>query len=395
MTAINSAPCAEPCLERNAQVGRERRSPQRPLDRPQARPRRRWARVLVPLTMVSAVVGFAGWQWEQTAREAPAELSLQGNIDVRQVNLSFKVGGRITELLVDEGDKVEAGQALATLDQRYFQDDLQRTKAQRDQAAANHKRLENGSRPEEIEQAQALETERQATLLKVEDDLRRAEILQPKGAMSAEEFNLRKSAALEAKARLRSAAATRRLFEAGSRVEDIAAARALLDAAETQVVAAERALDDSRLLAPSDAVVLTRTREKGAVVSPGETVFSLTLASPVWVRTYVGEPDLGLIQPGMKVAVTTDAIAGREYSGQVGFVSPTAEFTPKTVETRELRTALVYRLRIVVDDPDGNLRQGMPVTVFVKLPGMMPRTFQERMREAFHLDWLFSRNCGG
>ncbi|MCY2990166.1 MAG: efflux RND transporter periplasmic adaptor subunit [Planctomycetota bacterium] len=339
--------------------------------------------------MVSAVVGFAGWRWDQTATEAPAELSLQGNVDVRQVNLSFKVGGRITDLLVDEGDKVEAGQVLATLDQRYFEDDLQRTKAQRDQAAATLKRLENGSRPEEIEQAQAQEAERQATLSKVEDDLRRAEILQPKGAMSAEELGLRKSAALEAKARLRFATASRRLFEAGSRLEDIAAARAFLDATQAQVVAAERAVDDSRLLALSDAVVLTRTREKGAVVSPGETVFSLTLVSPVWVRTYVSEPDLGLIQPGMMVAVTTDAVAGREYPGRIGFVSPTAEFTPKTVETRELRTALVYRLRVVVDDPDGGLRQGMPVTVLVELPGKRPRTFKERMEETFHLDRAF------
>lgn len=389
MTAINSAPCAEPCVECNEQGGRGRRSPPKPLERPKSRPRPRWQRVLVPLAMVSAVVGFAGWRWDQTATEAPAELSLQGNVDVRQVNLSFKVGGRITDLLVDEGDKVEAGQVLATLDQRYFEDDLQRTKAQRDQAAATLKRLENGSRPEEIEQAQAQEAERQATLSKVEDDLRRAEILQPKGAMSAEELGLRKSAALEAKARLRFATASRRLFEAGSRLEDIAAARAFLDATQAQVVAAERAVDDSRLLALSDAVVLTRTREKGAVVSPGETVFSLTLVSPVWVRTYVSEPDLGLIQPGMMVAVTTDAVAGREYPGRIGFVSPTAEFTPKTVETRELRTALVYRLRVVVDDPDGGLRQGMPVTVLVELPGKRPRTFKERMEETFHLDRAF------
>ena len=97
----------------------------------------------------------------------------------------------------------------------------------------------------------------------------------------------------------------------------------------------------------------------------------------------------------MKVAVTTDAAAGREYTGQIGFVSPTAEFTPKTVETSELRTALVYRLRIVVNDPDGGLRQGMPVTVSVKLPGKRPRTFKERMGEAFNLDWLFSRRNGG
>ena len=107
----------------------------------------------------------------------------------------------------------------------------------------------------------------------------------------------------------------------------------------------------------------TRARERGAIVSPGETVFTLTLSSPVWVRTYVNETDLGRVQPDMPAYVTTDSAPKKFYTGHVGFISPTAEFTPKSVETRELRTDLVYRLRIVVDNPDGALRQGMPVTV--------------------------------
>jgi HlyD family secretion protein len=121
-------------------------------------------------------------------------------------------------------------------------------------------------------------------------------------------------------------------------------------------------------------------------VQAGETVFTLTLSSPVWVRTYVNEQDLGTVEPGMKVNVTTDA--GREYAGRIGFVSPTAEFTPKTVETRELRTDLVYRVRVVVEDPDGGLRQGMPVTVAVQLPGPRRRTFTERLFDALWLDRL-------
>ena len=146
---------------------------------------------------------------------------------------------------------------------------------------------------------------------------------------------------------------------------------------------------------PSKGVILTRIREKGGIVNACETVFALTLMSTIWVRTYVGEPDLGLVQPGMKVMVTTDAASGREYAGQIGFVSPTAEFTPKTVETSELRTALVYRLRVVVNDPDDGLRQGMPVTVSVRLPGKRPRTFKERMEEALNLEWLLSSKSGG
>ena len=126
---------------------------------------------------------------------------------------------------------------------------------------------------------------------------------------------------------------------------------------------AERRLADGELIAPGAGEILTRARERGAIVSPGETVFTLTLTTPVWVRTYVNEVDLGRVQPDMPAFVRTDSAPGKTYRGHVGFISPTAEFTPKSVETRELRTDLVYRLRIVVDNPDGGLRQGMPVTV--------------------------------
>src|SRR5262249_38944168 len=149
-------------------------------------------------------------------------------------------------------------------------------------------------------------------------------------------------------------------------------------------------LAERQLVGPNDGVILTRAREKGAVVQPGETVFALTLTSPVWVRTYVGEPDLGLVQPGMPAGVTTDSAPGRVYRGHVGFISPTAEFTPKTVETRELRTDLVYRLRIVGADPHGGLRRGRPVTVTLDWPAPRPRTFWDKVR-----DKLSFRRTGG
>ena len=124
-------------------------------------------------------------------------------------------------------------------------------------------------------------------------------------------------------------------------------------------------------------------------------MFALTLSSPVWVRTYANEPDLGFIRPGMVAAVTTDSTPDRPYQGHVGFISPTAEFTPKTVETRELRTDLVYRLRVIVDNPDGGLRQGMPVTVRLALPGPRPKSFWQRVKEALYLDRLGLAGKGG
>jgi len=127
--------------------------------------------------------------------------------------------------------------------------------------------------------------------------------------------------------------------------------------------AAKIQLADTELHAPSNGVILTRAQEVGAIVQAGATVLTLSLQTPVWVRAYVDEPHLGDVHPGAKVEVFTDSKPDQPYHGQVGYISPRSEFTPKSVETEELRTSLVYRLRVVVSDPDASLRQGMPVTV--------------------------------
>ena len=130
--------------------------------------------------------------------------------------------------------------------------------------------------------------------------------------------------------------------------------------------AAPEAVQDAAT--PQDGIVLTRAREAGAIVQAGQTVYTLSLVDPVWLRVYVGEPQLGRIKPGMAVRVRVDAVPDKEFSGRVGFISPAAEFTPKSVETMEVRTSLVYRLRVQVDDPDNVMRQGMPVTVTLVEP---------------------------
>jgi len=321
---------------------------------------------IIVVLALAALGGYALYRVSR-AREDEAHLVLQGNIDVRQVNLAFKVEGRITSLEVDEGDKVETEQLLAALDKKYFEDDLRVVRARRDNAVANLSRLEHGSRPEEIASAKAQSAEQRASLKRAEQDFDRAERLVGQGAVSRETFDQAKAALDEAKARLKAAEEAERMAVIGPRHEDIDAARAELAAEEAAVIQSERRLTDSELFAPSNGIILTRAREKGAIVAPGETVFTLTLASPVWVRTYVNERDLGRIHPGMPATVTTDSAPDKAYHGQIGFISPTAEFTPKTVETRELRTNLVYRLRVIVDNPDNGLRQGMPVTVALDL----------------------------
>lgn len=154
----------------------------------------------------------------------------------------------------------------------------------------------------------------------------------------------------------------------GYREEEVLSQRAAVDAAAAALELAEIRLRDALLTAPQDGIVLTRAREAGAIVQAGQTVYTLSLVDPVWLRVYVDEPQLGRIKPGMAVRVRVDAVPDKEFSGRVGFISPAAEFTPKSVETMEVRTSLVYRLRVQVDDPDNVMRQGMPVTVTLVEP---------------------------
>lgn len=312
--------------------------------------------------LILAVAGAGAYYWQHRG-DGEARLVLQGNVDVREVDLAFKVGGRISELAVDEGDRVGAGQVLASLDKRYFDDALDQARAREAAQQAALDKLRDGSRPEEIAEAKAEVDAARAASQIARITLAREKLLLTSSVASQQSYDSALADSSGADARLDGAGQALALAIAGARPEDIAAARAQLDAAQDDVTSAERNLQDADLMAPEAGTVLTRSREPGAIVGPGEDVFTLALDAPVWVRAYVAEPQLGLVRPGMEATIATDMPGGRQYHGKVGFISPVAEFTPKTVETQELRTDLVYRLRIVVDDADRALLQGMPVTV--------------------------------
>jgi HlyD family secretion protein len=247
-----------------------------------------------------------------------------------------------------------------------MEDDVRLARARVAAQRATVEGLENGTRPEEIDQARAIVAERGAALELARATLARQQELAGRGVAPHQRHDEAQAAVGQAEAQLRAVQEALRLAVIGPRREDIAAARAQLEAEEATLAQAKRRLADTALAAPSAGTVLTRVREVGAVVAAGETVYTLSLAAPVWVRTYVDEPDLNRVRPGMAAEVTIDSVPDKVYRGQVGFVSPVAEFTPKTVETRELRTSLVYRLRVIVAEPDAMLRQGMPVTVVLR-----------------------------
>ncbi len=315
--------------------------------------------ILVVLLSVAAAWYFLG----NRGRDPGDGLELHGNVDIRDVHLGFRVSGRLVELRVDECDVVQAGQVLARLDAEPYEQTLEDAEARVAVARARLALMEAGFRVEEIEQGRAQVEAAKVRLANAERRFKRETEMKGTGASPVMVYEDALDQRDSAVAELRVAQASLALLEAGFRVEEIAQARAELAAGEASFARAELQVEDTVLIAPSAGVILTRAAEPGTILNPGSTVYSLTITRPVWIRAYADEPDLGFLRPGQRVEVYTDTFPDKPYTGQIGFISATAEFTPKTVETRELRTSLVYRFRVVVDDPDGGLRQGMPVTV--------------------------------
>jgi HlyD family secretion protein len=297
-------------------------------------------------------------------------LTLHGNVDIRQVDLAFRVSGRIAAIPFEEGAHVPEGAVLAKLDAAPLKDQLNAAQAQIAVAAAELDKRRNGNRPQDIAQAAAKLADAQASLASAKEEYERRADLVKTGAVSQALFDASTAKFRSAQAQVSAAQQALSLQRAGARAEDVAAAAAQRQQAEAQAAKANTDLNDTVLHAPNAGTILTRAREPGAIVQPGETVLTLTIDRPMRVRAYIPEPDLSRIAPGMAVTVTTDGNA-KAYHGTIGNIASTAEFTPKTVQTEALRTDLVYRVRIIVTDADDALRQGAPVTV--SIPSARPQ----------------------
>lgn len=313
--------------------------------------------------VIVGALGLAAWL-DRGRESDPEELTLYGNVDIREVELGFRVSGRLREMAVDEGDAVSSGQRLALIDPEPYQQELAAAEARVLQARAKLDKLRAGSRPQEVQRARARVREAKAAFRNAEREFTRQSGLFEAGVGSEKVRDAARADRDAAEARLASAREALTLAEEGFRAEDVAAGEAELAAAVARRDQARTQLSDTELFAPSNGTVISRVREPGSILSAGLPVYTLSLRDPVYVRAYVSEPELGKLAPGVPVLVTTDS-SRKTYRAQVGFISPRAEFTPKSVETVDLRTDLVYRLRIVVQDADEGLRQGMPVTVRV------------------------------
>lgn len=278
------------------------------------------ARILVLLVLAAAAAG--GWWYFTQRQHAPKELALYGNVDLREIDLAFNNNERIAQVLVAEGDRVHRGEVLARVETKRLEPQVQ-------EAAANV----------------ALDA---INFANARDQYNRNLEL----ARSSQGRGVSKQDVDNARATMNGQAAKR-------------------EADSAQLALLRQELADAQLLAPADATVRTRIMEPGEMASPTRPVFSLAETDPKWVRVYVSEPQLGFVHPGAAATVTVDAFPRRRFPGWIGFVSPSAEFTPKSVETTDLRTSLVYEVRVFVNDPHDDLRLGMPATVHIPLPHIL------------------------
>lgn len=271
-------------------------------------------KILVLLILIGILIGIS--LYSNRNKKNPDELTLYGNIEIRQVDLGFRVEGKIAKMLAEEGDYVKKGDLLGYLDDAIYRDAYEKSLA-------------------DIQMYKALN-------INSNEQYQRNIPLCADGTTSKQDCD--------------------RLLNTKN------SSKASLDSAIAASKSAKQNLEDARVYAPEEGIIMTRVQEPGAVVEPSQPIYTMAKSKPVWVRVYIPEPNLGNIKYGMKAKVFTDAVnpetgKHREYTGWVGYISPVAEFTPKTVQTTDLRTDLVYRVRVYVYEVDEYLRQNMPVTV--------------------------------
>lgn len=326
------------------------------------------SKFLIPIAVtVTALIGSAVWYWQSShPTEDVNQLTLYGNVDIHQISLAFNASDRIAELRVREGDKVRSGDVLGVLDSRTTKLRLAQTLAHIAIQEQLLIKLRAGSRTEEIARAQASLAAAQADADLAKKQLLRLKVVNEASAgkgVSQQDVDNATSRLEVALAQAEVTRKTTRLVELGPRKEDIVLAERQVSFAKAEQALIQRQLEESELRAPSDAVVRARLLEPGDMASPQRPVFTLAITHPKWVRAYISESHLGQIMPGMKASVTTDSAPDKPIAAHVGYISSVAEFTPKTVQTPDLRTSLVYEVRFIVKDPQDRLRLGMPATV--------------------------------
>ena len=330
---------------------------------------------LIPIfiLLVAAIAAGLYFYPRLTRKPAPAnQLALSGNIEAHESLVSFKVQGRIVDLPVEEGQQVEQGALMARLEDA---DAKQRVRIDEAGVSVRESNLAltlAGTREQEVKASAQAVADAQADLNEKKLDRDRAQLLFAKDEISAQDRDLAATALKRSEATFK--AAQQRLNEAeeGSRKEDIAIARANLGQANADLALSRINETYTTLRAPSTGVITVRQAELGEVVSPGSPVVTLADLDHIWLRAYIAETDLGKIHWGQPATITTDTYPGKQYQGRISFISPDAEFTPKSVQTNTERVTLVYRIKIDIDNPNHELKPGMPADAQIELAPAAP-----------------------
>ncbi len=271
------------------------------------------------LMIIICGIGYAVWL--QQAQNMPTDqIKLFGNVDIRQIDISFQVGGVIDKMVFEEGEAVKKGDLLAEIDDKDYHENYLKSKA-------------------EIKRLTAVRDEAQS-------------ILETNVPLCKQGFTSQRNCT--------------------SYTNALNEAEGALESAVVSMRYQENQLGYTKLYAPDNGIITSRVQEPGATVKSGQIIYTIAKNTPLWIRAYIPETQLGNINYQTKARIITDSLnpatgKKREYIGRVGYISPVAEFTPKTVETEDLRTDLVYRINVYVDEADDFLRQGMPVTIEIKL----------------------------
>src|SRR6267142_1667279 len=384
----------------------------------------------IVIIVVLVAVGIAAALAFRSRSQPDGHIRISGNIELTQVNIAFKISGKLIERAVDEGDAVRKGMVVARLDRdqplqqrdrerasldqaraqaaqasttiewtrESLASDLEQRRADLSQAHARLRELEAGSRPQEIQEARAAVEAAAAESERARRDFERAQVLYKQDDISTSQFDQYRARAESADAALRQAQERLKLVEAGPRQEVIDAARAQVNRAAAAVKWAEaQRLDitrkqqdllsrraeveraraqvglidsqiaDTEVVSPIDGVVLVKSANTGEILAPGTTVVTIGDIEHPWLRGYINERDLGRVKLGTKAKVSTDSYPGKVYWGRVSFIASEAEFTPKQIQTSEERLKLVYRIKIEVDNPQHELKSNMPADAVLVL----------------------------
>ncbi len=324
-------------------------------------------RVLVVVVVVAVIAAMLLWRTYAGKRGDENVLLLSGNMEVTEVNVGFKLPGRVIELAVDEGKAVKTGDVLARLDNAELASVVAQNRAVLQEAATRLSELKAGSRPQEIEQARANVRLQEAELTRLKKDFERAEILFTNGAISSSQYDAAKSAYETRLAQQRNALESLSLTREGPRKENIEASEHRVQQAKAAVKTAEERLNDTVIYAPVDGVILRKNIELGETVAQGTPVYTIGDLARPWIKVYVKEDKLGLVKLGQKAKVTTDTYPGKTYDGWVSYISSQAEFTPKNVQTQEERVKLVFGVKVRVQNVNQELKPSMPADVRILL----------------------------